>query len=289
MSNIIFNTELTHGAKGEKGDTGLSYEVPTGAVIAYDGAGVPDGYEETAAPLPPVPSGGVDFNEIGITINTDGASVCFISSDGWYRQTDSYVPFLRVGTANGMSLYGHTSFEVNLKFKLTSLSAMGYLLGNGSLLCMDAIAVNTNGKLTFTTARRDYTTTAALVVDTEYTLLYEVDISNQSMHYKIMSEDTVIEENTVESGGYDNRVTNLVAFSGNGGSYAVIGALYLPESYIKIDNVLNYLIPTLLLPISTAVFAMLLERKPIKPMIKGILCYPIFMTSWLLINIKFRK
>lgn len=56
MSNIIFNTELIKGAKGDTGDTGLSYEVPTGAVIAYDGTGVPEGYIETTEPLPPTPS-----------------------------------------------------------------------------------------------------------------------------------------------------------------------------------------------------------------------------------------
>ena len=51
-------------------------------------------------------------------------------------------------------------------------------------------------------------------------------------------------------------------------------------------NILNYLIPTLLLPSATAVLVMLLEKKPIKPMIKGILCYPLFMGSWVIINIK---
>ena len=29
---------------------------------------------------------------------------------------------------------------------------------------------------------------------------------------------------------------------------------------------------------------MLLDKKPIKPMIKGLLCYPLFLGSWLLIN-----
>lgn len=51
-------------------------------------------------------------------------------------------------------------------------------------------------------------------------------------------------------------------------------------------NILNYLIPTLLLPSATALLVMLLEKKPIKPMIKGILCYPLFMGSWVIINIK---
>ena len=31
---------------------------------------------------------------------------------------------------------------------------------------------------------------------------------------------------------------------------------------------------------------MLLDRRPIKPMIKGLICYPLFMGTWLLINFK---
>ena len=53
-----------------------------------------------------------------------------------------------------------------------------------------------------------------------------------------------------------------------------------------IVNIINYLVPTLLLPIGTAVLAMVLDKKPIKPMIKGLLCYPLFMGSWVIINIK---
>ena len=51
-------------------------------------------------------------------------------------------------------------------------------------------------------------------------------------------------------------------------------------------NVLRYLLPTFLLPIFTAIIVMLLDRRPIKPMIKGLLCYPLFMGSWLIINFK---
>ncbi len=51
-------------------------------------------------------------------------------------------------------------------------------------------------------------------------------------------------------------------------------------------NILKYLIPTFLLPIGTAVIAMLLDRRPIKPMLKGLACYPLFMGSWLVINFK---
>lgn len=78
MSNLIFNTELIKGAKGDTGDTGLSYEVPTGAVIAYDGTGVPEGYVETTEPLPPTPqppSGGYfvqeEISESVITISAE--------------------------------------------------------------------------------------------------------------------------------------------------------------------------------------------------------------------------
>ena len=51
-------------------------------------------------------------------------------------------------------------------------------------------------------------------------------------------------------------------------------------------NLLNYVIPTLLLPIGTALLAMILDKKPIKPMIKGLLCYPAFIGTWVIINIK---
>ena len=33
-------------------------------------------------------------------------------------------------------------------------------------------------------------------------------------------------------------------------------------------------------------FIMWLDKRPIKPMLKGILCYPLFLGSWILINIK---
>ena len=51
-------------------------------------------------------------------------------------------------------------------------------------------------------------------------------------------------------------------------------------------NVIKYVVPTFLLPIATGVLIMLLDRRPIKPMIKGLLCYPLFIGSWLLINFK---
>ena len=47
-----------------------------------------------------------------------------------------------------------------------------------------------------------------------------------------------------------------------------------------------YLIPTFLAPVATAVLIMLLDKRPIKPMLKGLLCYPMFIGSWLLINFK---
>ena len=52
------------------------------------------------------------------------------------------------------------------------------------------------------------------------------------------------------------------------------------------ENIIRYIVPTFLLPIATAVIVMMLDRRPIKPMIKGLLCYPLFLGSWLLINFK---
>ncbi|MBR3002965.1 MAG: glycosyltransferase family 2 protein [Clostridia bacterium] len=53
-----------------------------------------------------------------------------------------------------------------------------------------------------------------------------------------------------------------------------------------IDNLVRYVVPTFFLPIFTAVIVMALDKRPIKPMIKGLLCYPMFLGSWLLINFK---
>ena len=51
-------------------------------------------------------------------------------------------------------------------------------------------------------------------------------------------------------------------------------------------NYARYIIPTFLLPILTAMLIMKLDKRPIKPMIKGLLCYPLFLGSWLVINFK---
>ena len=70
-------------------------------------------------------------------------------------------------------------------------------------------------------------------------------------------------------------ILNLILFLGNG--------------ITTIDLVLNYLryiIPTFLLPIFTAVLIMKIENKPIKPMLKGLILYPLFLGSWLVINFK---
>jgi cellulose synthase/poly-beta-1,6-N-acetylglucosamine synthase-like glycosyltransferase len=65
--------------------------------------------------------------------------------------------------------------------------------------------------------------------------------------------------------------------------------LYLTNNFTGTELIINYmryLIPTFLLPIGTAVIIMALDKKPIKPMIKSLICYPLFLGSWLLINFK---
>ena len=51
-------------------------------------------------------------------------------------------------------------------------------------------------------------------------------------------------------------------------------------------NAVRYIIPTFLLPIFTGIMIMIIDKKPIKPMIKGLALYPLFLGSWLLINLK---
>ena len=69
--------------------------------------------------------------------------------------------------------------------------------------------------------------------------------------------------------------TNFLMYAGN----------VMTESELML-NILRYLVPTFLLPIGTALIVMALDKRPIKPMARGLACYPLFMGSWLLINFK---
>lgn len=65
--------------------------------------------------------------------------------------------------------------------------------------------------------------------------------------------------------------------------------IYIANGMTAVDlliNCLRYFLPTFLLPIFTAILIMVLDKKPIKPMLKGLICYPLFLGSWLLINFK---
>ncbi len=77
-------------------------------------------------------------------------------------------------------------------------------------------------------------------------------------------------------------IVTLILLATNFVMYATSGI----TEYELIVNILKYIIPTFFFPVGTAVFTMWLDGREIKPMIKGILCYPLFMGSWLLINLK---
>ncbi len=68
---------------------------------------------------------------------------------------------------------------------------------------------------------------------------------------------------------------NFVIYFGNGMTTLAL-----------IWNILKYVGATFLLPPLTAMLVMILDKRPIKPMIKGLVCYPLFLGSWILINIK---
>lgn len=70
----------------------------------------------------------------------------------------------------------------------------------------------------------------------------------------------------------------------------VINAVfYLSKEMTTADFVINmvrYIVPTFFLPILTGIIIMLLDKRPIKKMWKGLIMYPVFLGSWLLINFK---
>ena len=51
-------------------------------------------------------------------------------------------------------------------------------------------------------------------------------------------------------------------------------------------NYWKYLFSTFLMPMITAVIVILIEKKPLNKMWKAVIMYPVFMGSWILINIK---
>lgn len=69
----------------------------------------------------------------------------------------------------------------------------------------------------------------------------------------------------------------------------VNAGLYIGNGLTTMELIMNYaryIIPTFFLPILTAILIMKIEHKPVKPMAKGLLCYPLFLGSWLIINFK---
>ena len=53
-----------------------------------------------------------------------------------------------------------------------------------------------------------------------------------------------------------------------------------------IYSIVGYLFGTAITTPLSALFTMILDKRKIKPMIKGLICYPLFLGSWILINIK---
>lgn len=70
-------------------------------------------------------------------------------------------------------------------------------------------------------------------------------------------------------------LVNLFIYLGNGMTLSTL--LY---AYAK------YILATFLLPPLSALLILIVDKRPIKPMLKGLLCYPLFLGSWILINIK---
>ena len=67
------------------------------------------------------------------------------------------------------------------------------------------------------------------------------------------------------------------------------GLLYMGDEMtfteFAMQNI-KYLAATFVMPVLVSIIIMKLDGRKIKPMIKGLLCYPLFLGSWILINIK---
>ena len=70
-------------------------------------------------------------------------------------------------------------------------------------------------------------------------------------------------------------LVNFIIYFGNGMTTLAL-----------IWNILKYVGATFLLPPLTAMLVMVLDKRPIRPMAQGLVCYPLFLGSWILINIK---
>ncbi len=70
-------------------------------------------------------------------------------------------------------------------------------------------------------------------------------------------------------------VLNVIIFLTNGMTFVEL-----------LWNGLRYILPTFFLPILTGIIIMIIDKKPIRPMLKGLALYPLFLGSWLLINFK---
>ena len=66
-------------------------------------------------------------------------------------------------------------------------------------------------------------------------------------------------------------------------------AIYTGHGMTNIDflfSIGKYILCTFILTPITALVTLMLDKRKIKPMLKGLMCYPLFLGSWILINIK---
>lgn len=55
---------------------------------------------------------------------------------------------------------------------------------------------------------------------------------------------------------------------------------------VLLFNYLKYIVATFIVPILTSIAILIIDKRPIRPMLKGIILFPVFMGSWIIINIK---
>lgn len=131
MNDITFRTQLEAGAKGDKGDQGVNYVVPTGGILAIeDSESIPEGYELTSAPeLPSGESGEIIYSKterkVGYWYDGEILYQKTVEVDNIGRNSWAVNSF-DIGDANVHTLWGYILTDNGIKWTINYYNSGSY-------------------------------------------------------------------------------------------------------------------------------------------------------------------